>query len=197
MNITTVIAIAGCCALGVAVNTGCGGSGEKEKTEGASVASDSAVQAAAPAPSTNATEEGARAVLAPFLLPGADHAALSATLRPAPQDYTTLFTDDFAQKAQEMYDPVWESGELVIAPKEGQTELILHGATTEELKGWTGSASEFPEGYKEVAQKMKDGLTIYRFTFVTPGDELGMAFDGLVYVNGHWVIVPKPWRVES
>jgi hypothetical protein len=23
---------------------------------------------------------------------------------------------------------------------------------------------------------------------------LGMAFDGLVHVNGRWVLMPKPWR---
>lgn len=24
---------------------------------------------------------------------------------------------------------------------------------------------------------------------------LGMAYDGLIYVNGHWAWFPKPWRV--
>jgi hypothetical protein len=37
-------------------------------------------------------------------------------------------------------------------------------------------------------------LKIYRFKFVEPGKDLGMAFDGLIYVNGHWRIFPKPWR---
>ena len=29
---------------------------------------------------------------------------------------------------------------------------------------------------------------------VKPGETLGMAFDGLAFVNGHWRIFPKPWR---
>jgi len=29
---------------------------------------------------------------------------------------------------------------------------------------------------------------------VKQGETIGLAFDGLVYVNGHWVIMPKPWR---
>ena len=29
---------------------------------------------------------------------------------------------------------------------------------------------------------------------VLPGESLGMAFDGLVHVNGHWAWFPKPWR---
>lgn len=27
-----------------------------------------------------------------------------------------------------------------------------------------------------------------------PGQTLGMAFDGLVHVNGHWRLFPKPWK---
>ena len=41
---------------------------------------------------------------------------------------------------------------------------------------------------------MKSGLTVYAFKFVKPGETLGMAFDGLVWVNGHFAIFPKPWR---
>lgn len=196
MKFTTVMAIAGCCALGVAVTAGCGGK-EETTTDTASIASDSATTTRTTPSSDSGTVEEARQVLARFLLPGADHASLSAALRPAADDYTALFADDFAEKARSMYDPVWESGELVIAPKEGQTELMIRGATTEELKGWNGNAAGFPDGYRGIAAKMNDGLTIYRFKFVAPGDELGMAFDGLVYVNGHWAIFPKPWRVGS
>ena len=30
-----------------------------------------------------------------------------------------------------------------------------------------------------------------------PGEELGMAFDGLTYVNGNWRIFPKPYRLAA
>ncbi|TMQ06352.1 MAG: hypothetical protein E6J91_38110 [Deltaproteobacteria bacterium] len=26
------------------------------------------------------------------------------------------------------------------------------------------------------------------------GEQLGMAYDGLIYVNNHWAWFPKPWR---
>ena len=45
-----------------------------------------------------------------------------------------------------------------------------------------------------MAGQLQSGVTLYRFKFVKPGEGLGMAFDGLVHVNGHWVIIPKPWR---
>jgi hypothetical protein len=46
---------------------------------------------------------------------------------------------------------------------------------------------------KRVAEHLKPGLTLYRFKFVKPGETVGMAYDGLVHVNGHWVMLPKPW----
>ena len=30
--------------------------------------------------------------------------------------------------------------------------------------------------------------------FVEPGKEQGNSYDGLTYVNGHWILIPKPWR---
>ena len=144
-----------------------------------------------------ATEEGAKALLAEFVKPGADHAALSRQLRPTADDYKAVFEPDLAAKAESVYGPAWDGGQLVVAPKAGQTEVKVFSATSEELKGWTGGASEFPGGYKDVAAQIKPGLKVYRFKFVEPGEDLGMAYDGLVNVNGHWRIFPKPWRVAG
>jgi hypothetical protein len=140
------------------------------------------------------TEEGARALLAAFVQPGADHAALSQPLRPTRADLEAIFDADLAEKADATYAAAWDSGQLVVVPDAGQTEVTLASATREELKGGTGAASEFPGGWKEVAGKLKPGLRVYRFTFVGPDTDSGRSFDGLVYVNGHWRIVPKPWR---
>lgn len=144
-----------------------------------------------------ATEEGAKALLAEFVEPGADHAALSQQLRPTKADYDAVFEPDLAAKAESVYGPAWEGGQLVIAPKPGQTEVKVYSATSDELKSWTGNAEEFPGGYKDVAAQLKPGVKIYGFRFVEPGESLGMAYDGLVNVNGHWRIFPKPWRVAG
>ena len=42
--------------------------------------------------------------------------------------------------------------------------------------------------------KLKPGVVLYRWKFVKPGSTIGMAYDGLAHVNGHWVFIPKPWR---
>lgn len=144
-----------------------------------------------------ATEDGAKALLAEFVKPGADHAALSKQLRPSKADYDAVFEPELAAKADAVYGPVWDGGQMVIAPKAGQTEVKVFSATSDELKGWTGAAADFPGGYKDVAAQLKPGVKIYRFKFVEPGQDLGMAFDGLVNVNGHWRIFPKPWRAAG
>jgi hypothetical protein len=140
------------------------------------------------------TEAGATSLLKEFLKPGADHAALSKQLRPTSADYAAVFDADSSAKVAAVYDPAWEGGQLVVAPKAGQTEVKVFSATSDEMKSWSGNAAEFAGGWKDVAPKLKPGLKIYRFKFVEPGKDLGMAFDGLIYVNGNWRIFPKPWR---
>lgn len=140
------------------------------------------------------TEAGATSLLKEFLKPGADHAALSKQLRPTSADYAAVFDADSSAKVAAVYDPAWEGGQMVVAPKAGQTEVKVFSATSDEMKSWSGNAAEFAGGWKDVAPKLNTGLKIYRFKFVEPGKDLGMAFDGLIYVNGNWRIFPKPWR---
>ena len=143
------------------------------------------------------TSDGAKALLAEFAKPGADLSSLSKQLEPTMADYDDVFDATLSEKARSMYGPAWESGKMVVQPKPGQTEVKLVSATTDELKSWSGGAEDFPGGYKTAAPHFKSGLTIYKFSFVEPGEELGMAYDGLVYVNDNWRIFPKPYRQVS
>jgi len=67
-------------------------------------------------------------------------------------------------------------------------------ATTKELREGNPILREFPGGYKKVAGLMQGEYPILRFKFVEPGETMGLAFDGLIFVNDHWVLMPKPWR---
>jgi hypothetical protein len=166
---------------------GCGGSGNSSPGGGSSSSS--------PASRYPGTPDGAKAMLAEFVKPGADNAALSKALRPTKADYDAVFTPDLAAKANLIYSPAWDSGQLVVAPKPGQTQVLVSSATSDELKAGTGGASGFPGGWKDVGAQLKPGVTFYSFKFVEPGQSLGMAYDGLAYVNGNWRIFPKPWKV--
>ena len=137
----------------------------------------------------------AQALLQEFLKPGADPAALARELRPQTADYRAVFGAELGKAAEAMYRADWDAGRIVIQPKEGQSELKVAAASTEELQKGAGEAREFPGGYGKLAPRLAAGLTIYRFKFVQPGQSLGLAFDGLVYVNGHFAFFPKPFRI--
>lgn len=137
----------------------------------------------------------ARTMLSKFLLRGADHYSMTRKLRPTDADYRAYFVPGSWQKAKSVYDPVWRGEEVIVKPNQGQTELLLWRATVTELDEGTGDSSHFPGGYKHIMKHIRPGHTIYRFKFVQPGRSYGMAFDGLVYMNGRWVLFPKPWRV--
>ena len=80
------------------------------------------------------TPDGAKALLAEFAKPGADTATLSKSLRPTKADYDAVFVPELAAKADSVYGPAWDGGQLVIAPKPGQTQVLVSHATTDELK---------------------------------------------------------------
>ncbi len=144
------------------------------------------------------TEAGAKELLSAFEKPGADLKALSQALRPTKEDYAAVFNAGFATALMALYDPAWEKGELVLTPKDGQTELLLHGVASEEIKAWSKAASDdLPGGYGKIKDEFKSGITVYAFKFVKPGESTGMAYDGLVHVNNHWCIFPKPYRAAK
>jgi len=147
---------------------------------------------------TPGTDDGARALLAEFIKPGADVKALSLKLRPSKADYEAVFEKPFAAKLEAMYDAPWKAGKIVIAGKPGQTDVLLRKVSTADIRKWSPAASDaLPGGYKRIAADVKPGQTMYTFKFVKPGEGLGMAYDGLVHVNGQWRIFPKAWRAKE
>ena len=146
-----------------------------------------------------ATKDGARSLLNEFMKPDADRKKMTMELRPTKEDYRAFYADEStAARAETFFDKLWSSGDAVVAPKDGQTELILFSATTEQLGELVpeGEAAQFPSGMQSLASNnnLKPNLTIYAFKFVKPGETMGMAFEGLTHINGHWRLFPKPWR---
>jgi hypothetical protein len=139
--------------------------------------------------------EGARQLLLQFLQPGMDKEALTKKLQPRLEDFQAVFKTEVAAKVEEGYRQPWEEGKIIIHGQPGETDLLLWSATTEELQKQSGEAAAFPLGYTKASAYFKEGLRFYHFKFVRPGEKLGFAWDGLIYVNGRWVIFPQPWRV--
>ncbi|PPK71468.1 hypothetical protein V5P93_003334 [Actinokineospora auranticolor] len=147
---------------------------------------------ASTAASYPAGQEGAEKVVEE-LRTSADPGVLVKGLAPTGDDFRGLFEADFAAKAQAFYSA--SSPEVGALAKPEQTEVKLWSATSEDLKANSGDAGQFPGGYAKIAQYLKPGVTLYRWKYVKPGADSGMAYDGLVHTGSRWVWIPKPWRV--
>lgn len=146
-----------------------------------------------PTPDLKALEAEGQAFLRQFLDPTSDRAALTARLKPAPADIRAVYGEPLATKMIDGYTQLFVPG-TAIGPKDGQDDLLFVLTTTGELKKGGDAARAFPGGYAQVTQYIKGDVPIVRFKFVKKGEATGMAFDGLVHVNGKWVFMPKPWR---
>ncbi|WP_439813916.1 hypothetical protein [Zavarzinia sp. CC-PAN008] len=70
------------------------------------------------------------------------------------------------------------------AAKPGQTEILVTGPALGDLPG----------GYGKEMAHFRDGVEFYGFKYVEPGQTSGMAYDGLIRVDGQWIFIPKAWR---
>jgi len=146
------------------------------------------------APVSAASDEAAvRAMLEAFLKPDANRADLTAALAPTADDIHAVYGEPLASALVEAYAGLFKPG-VAIGPKAGQDTVLMWYTSTDALISGDPVLGNFPGGYKDVLPYMNAGFPIVRFKFVTKGSETGMAFDGLVFVNGRWVLMPKPWR---
>jgi len=143
---------------------------------------------------TGGSQDAARAFLSQFLQPGADLPEMTWALIASPEDIRAVYKEPLASRMIQVYGEKLTRG-IKIGPKPGQSDLLLWRATTDELKSGSEILGYFPGGYKQVLEYMNPGFPVVRFKFVEPGEDLGMAYDGLFWVNDHWAWMPKPWRM--
>ena len=143
-----------------------------------------------PAPGSEAE---ARALLMKFFEPNADRHAMTWALVPKPEDVRAVYAEPLASRMIETYQQHLTRS-VAIGPKPDQTNLLTWHATTDALRRGSPMLREFPGGYADVVGYFIGDHPIVRFKFVEQGETLGMAYDGLIHVNGRWVWMPKPWR---
>jgi len=118
---------------------------------------------------------------------GAEGVAMFA---PRPEDYAAVFTEQVAAAMGEHFRKLWAM-KPAITVKEGQSDLRLWTTRSEEID----AASEFPGGYKQLAPYLTPGRVWIAWKYTRPGAADGMAYDGLVWLDGRFAWFPKPWRV--
>ena len=124
----------------------------------------------------------------------AETLALTLTLEPRESDYERVFLGDAAARAREGYRGLWSSP-VAPLPREGQTTIMVTAAPAAELQLGTERSLAFPGGYRKVAHHLAPDLVWVTWKYTRPGDHIGMAWDGLVWVDDHWAWFPKAWRV--
>lgn len=147
-----------------------------------------ASQAAAPG-----SEAEVRALLMEFLQPGADLRALTQAILPTEAEVKAVYAEPLATAMWASYQEQMGPG-TAFGPKADHNDILVVYTTTRALLEKQPVLDEFPGGYKDVLQYFKIDVPIVRFKFIEAGETLGLAFDGLMYLNGRWVIMPKPWR---
>jgi hypothetical protein len=137
-------------------------------------------------------------LLRKLLDPAIDQRAYQLSFFPREDDYAAVFIGDTASKVKVFTEAALEEAkkdDKLRPVKKGRSELLLWSATSEDITTWRGTAAEhFQSGYQRLGPHLKPGFTWYCWKFVEPGQTTGTSGSGLVFVNGHWTIFPKPYR---
>ncbi|MEC7258149.1 MAG: hypothetical protein VXW58_10035 [Pseudomonadota bacterium] len=154
-----------------------------------------AEEAEVPAGPAPGSEEDARQLLMEFVEQSGDLKAKTYALKPTPEDVRAVYAEPLATKLIAYYDKMFTPDEE-LRPNPGQSELRMVYATMGALKAGDDVRWEFPGGYRHVVDHIIGDQPIVAFEFVRPGLDAGLSVDGLIYVNGSWKLMPKPWRTE-
>lgn len=119
--------------------------------------------------------------------------AIAAALRPREDDFARVFIGEAAAHAQAAYAAMWAAPPAGLAQPD-QTRVLAYAAPASALAVDGPERSQFPGGYRDIAGHLQPDRVWLTFVFVAPGETRGMAYDGLVWIDGRWAWFPKPWR---
>jgi hypothetical protein len=117
-------------------------------------------------------------------------------LKPYDEDYERVFVGRAAGDARVGYEQLWMNPPRGFG-KPGQSEVHTFAVQAKMLATENEFSMEFPGGYRKIAELLVPDRIWLRFKFVEPGKSTGMAYDGLVWLDGRWAWFPKPWHVIS
>jgi hypothetical protein len=125
-----------------------------------------------------------------------DYAAhLAMTLAPQPADYAEVFVQEAVEVARAAYTRLWSPAPPMQFPSATQSDTLIFVAPAGMLREENELSREFPGGYRAVAAWLHPARVWVAWKYVAPGQRSGLAYNGLVWVNGHWAWFPKPYRM--
>lgn len=120
--------------------------------------------------------------------------SVTATLQPRDEDYARAFTADVVEHAREQFQALWADAPRV-ARAAPDCQLVMHIAPAGMLAEDNALSWQFPGGYRSIAPKLNPHRTWVAWKYIARGQTAGMSYDGLVWLDDHWVWFPKPYRV--
>jgi hypothetical protein len=117
-----------------------------------------------------------------------------ATLRPGADDYARAFVPEAVDEARNAYEALWATPPRVVRPGR-DTTLECHVAPAGMLAWDNPLSRSFPGGYAAIASLLQPQRVWVAWKSIERGRDAGMAYDGLVWLEDHWVWFPKPYRV--
>ena len=143
--------------------------------------------------------DGARALLSRMTVSKAMARAELRELEPSLDEVRALYKEPAASRIFAAMGPKWArfkaGGELLdgerVLPAEG--DQIVHLSTMRGSELATADRA-CPAEYRSVVEDLKPEAYLYCYAF-SPMGLPGVEMDGLSNVGGHWVLVPRPWKL--
>jgi len=115
-------------------------------------------------------------------------------LKPRDEDYAAVFLGDAAARARAGYQQLWANPPKALG-NPNQTKIKAVAVQADAFASDNEFSREFPGGYRGVALQLAPDKIWVAWKMMEAGGELGMSYDGLVWLRDHWAWFPKPWRV--
>ena len=109
--------------------------------------------------------------------------------KPDKEDFHAAFVEG-AEEAHQGYQRLWKTTP-VPQSKRGHTQIRIWAATPDMIL----STRVFPGGYKHIVHRLSPNTIWIVWKFTRPGETLGMAYNGLVWLGDRFKFFPKAWRM--
>jgi hypothetical protein len=116
-----------------------------------------------------------------------------AGLAPRRDDIPKLFDEDVAREVADPIMAEWARPPLA-EPSEERKELTVTAVTAGLLRFPSELSDPFPRGYRDMAPWMVPNRVWLSWTWSKAPGELGTRYDGLVWLDDRWALLPRPFH---
>lgn len=115
-------------------------------------------------------------------------------LKPRDEDFAAVFVGDAASRARAGYAELWANPPKFLG-KADAGRIKAFATLADSFLTDNEFSREFPGGYRQIGAQLQPDKVWVGWRLFEGSGELGMAYDGLVFLKDHWAWFPKPWRM--